>query len=212
MESFLESVGNTLTDMTACAQIVLEHLSWYLADHTGFDADTCTPVPAFAASVAAVSVLSPCLDRWLSLPMSFERAQRPGRSPAPVLWAAQSFDDVRQKFHFAIAGLPRSGKSLMLLLYLAASSRRSHPGQIEGWCYLTPKSSSTRRSSRASRSRCISCWPPTSGLAVGTWPKTATALAPPPSPPKPWYPHSRTTVVRSLPAPFETWWPASSPP
>ena len=50
MESFLESVGSTLTDMTACAQSALEHLSWYLADHTGFDADTCyNAVPAFAA-------------------------------------------------------------------------------------------------------------------------------------------------------------------
>ena len=63
MESFLESVGSTLTDMTACAESALEHLSWYLADHTGFDADTCyNAVPAFAALVAAASVLSPYLN------------------------------------------------------------------------------------------------------------------------------------------------------
>ena len=140
MESFLESVGSTLTDMTACAQNALEHLSWYLADHTGFDADTCyNAVLAFAAFVAAASVLSLCLDRWLSLPMSFERAQRPGRSPAPVFWAGRWFPDDRQKFHFAIAGLPRSGKSLLLSLYLRSVISQITPGSDRRLIIFDPK-------------------------------------------------------------------------
>ena len=71
--------------------------------------------------------------------MSFERAQRPGRSPAPVLWAAQWFDDVRQKFHFAIAGLPRSGKSLMLLLYLRSVISQITPGSNRRLVLFDPK-------------------------------------------------------------------------
>ena len=140
MESFLESVGSTLTDMTTCAQSALEHLSWYLADHTGLDADTCyNAVPAFAALVAAASVLSPYLNWQLSLPMSFERAQRPGCSPAPVFWAGRWFPDDRQKFHFAIAGLPRSGKSLLLSLYLRSVISQIASGSDRRLILFDPK-------------------------------------------------------------------------
>jgi hypothetical protein len=140
MESFLESVGSTLTDMTACAQSALEHLSWYLADHTGLDADTCyNAVPAFAALVAAASVLSPYLNWQLSLPMSFERAQRPGCSPAPVFWAGRWFPDDRQKWNFAIAGLPRSGKSLLLSLYLRSVISQIASGSDRRLILFDPK-------------------------------------------------------------------------
>jgi len=145
MESFLESVGSTLTDMTACAQSALEHLSWYLADHTGFDADTCyNAVSAFAAFVAAASitdafVISPWLRWWPSLPMSFERAQRPGRSPAPVFWAGRWYPDDLQKLHFAISGLPRSGKSLLMSLYLRSVISQISPGSDRRLIIFDPK-------------------------------------------------------------------------
>ena len=71
--------------------------------------------------------------------MSFERAQRPGCSPAPVFWAGRWFPDDRQKFHFAIAGLPRSGKSLLLSLYLRSVISQITPGSDRRLILFDPK-------------------------------------------------------------------------
>lgn len=61
-------------------------------------------------------------------PRSFEEAQPPGLTPAPVFWAGEWIDVERLKDHLAIAGASRTGKSLLLLLYLRSVISQISPG------------------------------------------------------------------------------------
>src|SRR5512135_365047 len=62
------------------------------------------------------------------VPRSFEKAQAPGISPAPVFWGGQWLPEQSQRYHFAIAGVTCSGKSLLLLLYLRSILSQIRPG------------------------------------------------------------------------------------
>ena len=63
-------------------------------------------------------------------PRSFEEAQPPGLTPAPEFWAGRWFDDAERyhRYHYAISGAPRSGKSLLLALYLRSVISQITPG------------------------------------------------------------------------------------
>ena len=56
-----------------------------------------------------------------------------------MFWAGRWFPDDRQKFHFAIAGLPRSGKSLLLSLYLRSVISQITPGSDRRLILFDPK-------------------------------------------------------------------------
>jgi type IV secretory system conjugative DNA transfer VirD4/TraG family protein len=61
-------------------------------------------------------------------PRSFEEAQPPGLTPAPVFSAGEWIDVERLKCHLAIVGASRTGKSLLLLLYLRSVISQITPG------------------------------------------------------------------------------------
>ena len=105
MEIF-ESVSRALAAMTGLGPT---------ASHYGVLAIALVVVGCILSAVVAVCEH---LSRLRALPMSFEKAQAPGISPAPVFWGGRWLPEQNQKYHFAITGTTRSGKSLLLSLYL----------------------------------------------------------------------------------------------
>ena len=70
----------------------------------------------------------------------------------------------------AISGASRTGKSLLLVLYLEERHLADHTRiKSTGWSYLITSRCSIPRSSRTSRSRCISSCRTTGSPAAGTW-------------------------------------------
>jgi hypothetical protein len=71
--------------------------------------------------------------------MSFEKAQAPGKSPVPVFWGGRWLPEQNQKYHFAITGTMRSGKSLLLSLYLRSVLSQITPGSDRRLILFDPK-------------------------------------------------------------------------
>ena len=67
---------------------LLESLSLALAELTGLAPTTSYNAVLVAIALAALVVLGGLvyLAEWLDVPQSFEKAQPPGISPAPVIW------------------------------------------------------------------------------------------------------------------------------
>jgi len=84
----------------------------------------------FRAALALWRHLNPLRSPADDGPLSFEKAQPPGLSPPPVFWAGRWFDDAERyhRYHYAISGAPRSGKSLLLALYLRSVISQITPG------------------------------------------------------------------------------------
>ena len=73
------------------------------------------------------------------MPQSFEKAQPPGISPAPVIWGGRWLHHEMQKYQFMITGTARSGKSLLLLLYLRSVLSQITPGSGRRLILFDPK-------------------------------------------------------------------------
>lgn len=120
----------------------LEQLSWKLADKTGLSDDMSYYVIiasaiAFAVSIVALAILADYLAQWWALPMSFEKARR--KLPTAIFWGMQWLSEEIEKYHFAITGTTRSGKSLMLLLFLRSILSRIRPGSDRRLILFDPK-------------------------------------------------------------------------
>ncbi|MGZ3387861.1 MAG: type IV secretory system conjugative DNA transfer family protein, partial [Isosphaeraceae bacterium] len=92
---------------------------------------------AFAVSMTALGIFADFLLEWLTLPMSFEKAQRQ-RFPL-IFWGREWLSEKIAKYHFAITGTTRSGKSLMLLLYLRSILYWIRPGSDRRLILFDPK-------------------------------------------------------------------------
>ena len=120
---------------------LLESLSLAVAELTGL-----APTASYYAVLVAIVVIAlvvlgglVCLAEWLDVPQSFEKAQPPGISPAPVFWGGRWLPHVMQKYQFVITGTARSGKSLLLLLYLRSVLSRITPGSGRRLILFDPK-------------------------------------------------------------------------
>ena len=100
--------------------------SWQMHLDTGFSADACyftlvvlTLLLLALLVLAAILLASLVLCELDSVPMSFEKALAPGRA-LMTFWAGQwnHVKDNYHRFHYAIEGTTRSGKSLLLTLYV----------------------------------------------------------------------------------------------
>ena len=74
-----------------------------------------------------------------SVPMSFEEAQPPGVRRVPFFWGGRWLPHKSYCYHFSICGMPRSGKSLLLLLYLRSVLTRITPGSDQRMVLFDPK-------------------------------------------------------------------------
>ena len=120
---------------------LLESLSHAVAELTGL-----APTASYYAVLVAIVVIAlvvlgglVCLAEWLDVPQSFEKAQPPGISPAPVIWGGRWLHHEMQKYQFVITGTPRSGKSLLLLLYLRSVLSQITPGSGRRLILFDPK-------------------------------------------------------------------------
>ena len=120
---------------------LLESLSHAVAELTGL-----APTASYYAVLVAIVVIAlvvlgglVCLAEWLDVPQSFEKAQPPGISPAPVIWGGRWLHHEMQKYQFVITGTTRSGKSLLLLLYLRSVLSRITPGSGRRLILFDPK-------------------------------------------------------------------------
>jgi Type IV secretion-system coupling protein DNA-binding domain len=120
---------------------LLESLSLALAELTGLAPTTSYNAVLVAIALAALVVLGGLvyLAEWLDVPQSFEKAQPPGISPAPVIWGGRWLLHELQKYQFMITGTARSGKSLLLLLYLRSVLSRITPGSGRRLILFDPK-------------------------------------------------------------------------
>ena len=120
---------------------LLESLSHAVAELTGL-----APTASYYAVLVAIVVIAlvvlgglVCLAEWLDVPQSFEKAQPPGISPAPVFWGGRWLHHELQKYQFMITGTARSGKSLLLLLYLRSVLSQITPGSGRRLILFDPK-------------------------------------------------------------------------
>ena len=120
---------------------LLESLSHAVAELTGLAPTTSYNAVLVAIVVIALVVLGGlvCLAEWLDVPRSFEKAQPPGISPAPVIWGGRWLHHELQKYQFMITGTTRSGKSLLLSLYLRSVLSQITPGSDRRLILFDPK-------------------------------------------------------------------------
>ena len=83
---------------------LLESLSHAVAELTGLAPTASYYAVLVAIALAALVVLGglACLAEWLDVPRSFEKAQPPGISPAPVIWGGRWLHHEMQKYQFMI--------------------------------------------------------------------------------------------------------------
>ena len=127
----------------------LESLSLALSEQTGFAPELCyllvldlllllvITVPKVVIAVLFAKPRPP--EPPEVVPMSFEEAQPPATTPAPVLWGGRWLPHEMQKYHFAITGTTRSGKSLLLSLYLRSVLSQITPGSGRRLILFDPK-------------------------------------------------------------------------
>ena len=129
MESLLESVNRALAGMI------------------GFTPDAFCYAVVVTIALAAVTIgfllhggRHECsAESPLAVPESFEEAQPPATTPAPVLWGGRWLHHEMLKYHFAITGTTRSGKSLLLSLYLRSVLSQITPGSGRRLILFDPK-------------------------------------------------------------------------
>ena len=124
----------------------LESLSLALSERTGFTPETCSYVVPMIALVLVllhvIAVLFPVprpLEPPEAVPESFEEAQPPATTAAPVLWGGRWLPHEMQKYNFGITGTTRSGKSLLLSLYLRSVLSQITPGSDRRLILFDPK-------------------------------------------------------------------------
>jgi len=121
--------------------------SWQMHLDTGLSADACyftlvvlTLLLLALLVLAAILLASHVLCELDSVPMSFEEALAPGRA-LMTFWAGQwnHVKDNFHRFHYAIVGTTRSGKSLLLTLFVRSILPRVTPHSDQRIVLVDPK-------------------------------------------------------------------------
>jgi len=128
---------------------LLESLSLALSEQTGFPPELCyvlvldslllLVIAVHKVVIAAILAAQRPLEPPEVVPKSFEEAQPPATTPAPVLWGGRWLHHEMQKYHLTLTGTTRSGKTLLLSLYLRSVLSQITPGSGRRLILFDPK-------------------------------------------------------------------------
>ena len=142
MQTFALRMNHALTGMPAFVSSTVKQVSRPLAAGSGFAVHGCyctiTVLAVLAVGVAILCAVA-AFDRSSDdEPMGFEEAQAPGM-PRMIFWAGRWLAEDWQRYHFAISGITRSGKSILFSLYLRSVIPLIVPGSDQRLILFDPK-------------------------------------------------------------------------